>query len=92
MFLKLKIDEVAIKGRGCEDGRKHQDWLSKEATLSPTVSTEGLMLLCMIDAMEGRDVATVDIPGAFLQTDYDKGGIYIKLEGAMVSLLEEIYL
>ena len=40
--------------------------------------------------MEGREVATTDIPGAFLQTDYDKGDIHIKLEGAMVTLLEDI--
>ena len=44
----------------------------------------------MIDAMEGREVATTDIPGAFLETDYDKGDIHIKLEGAMVPLLEDI--
>ena len=48
------------------------------------------MLSCMIDAMESREVATADIPGAFLQTDYDKGDIHIKLEGAMVTLLEDI--
>ena len=44
----------------------------------------------MIDAMEDREVATADIPGAFLQTDYDKGDINIKLEGAMVTQIEEI--
>ena len=44
----------------------------------------------MIDTTEGRDVATADIPGDFLQTDYDKGGIHIKMEGAMVILLKEI--
>ena len=44
----------------------------------------------MIDAMEGREVATTDIPGALLHTDYDKGDIHIKLEGDMVTLLEEI--
>ena len=54
MLLKLKSDEVTIKVRGCADGRKKRDWLSKEDTLSPTVSTEGLMLLSMIDAMNGR--------------------------------------
>ena len=48
------------------------------------------MLLCMIDTMEVQEVATADIPGAFLQTDYDKGYIHIKLEGAMVTLLKEI--
>ena len=58
--------------------------------LSPTVSNEGLMLSCMIYAMEGQEVATANIPGAFLQTDYDKGYIHIKLEGYMVTLLEEI--
>ena len=90
MFLKLKNDEVIIKGRGCADGRKQQDWLSKEDTLPPTVSTEVLMLLCMIGAMEVREVATTDIPGSLLQTDYDKIDIRIKLEGAMVVLLEDI--
>ena len=44
----------------------------------------------MIDTMEVREVATVDIPGDFLQTDYDKGNIHIKLEGAIVTLLEDI--
>ena len=90
MFLKLKIDEVTIKGRGCADERKHRDWISKEGTFSTTVSTEGLMLLCMIDTTEVWEVATSDIPGAFLKTDYDKGDIKIKLVGAVVTLLEEI--
>ena len=57
---------------------------------SPTVSTEGIMILCMIGAMEGREVATADIPWAFLQTDYDKVDIHIKLEGAVVTLIKEI--
>ena len=47
------------------------------------------MLSCMIDAMEGQEVATTDIPGAFLQTNYDKGDIHIKPEVAMVTLLED---
>ena len=40
--------------------------------------------------MEYREVATADIPGAFLQTNYYKVDIHIKLEGGMVALLEEI--
>ena len=44
----------------------------------------------MIDAMEGREIATTDIPGAFLQTNYAKGDIHIKLEGDMVTLIEDI--
>ena len=49
------------------------------------------MLSCTIDATEGRDVATADITGAFLQTYYEKGDTHIKLEGEMVTLIEEIY-
>ena len=49
--------------------------------------TEGLVLSCMIDSMEGRGVATSDIPGYFLQTDYDKGDVHINIEGSMVNLL-----
>ena len=48
------------------------------------------MILCMIDAMEGRESATADIPGTFLKTDYDRGDIHINLEGAMATLLEDI--
>ena len=32
MFLKLKIDEIKIMGRGWADRGKHQDWLCKEDT------------------------------------------------------------
>ena len=54
------------------------------------MSTEGLMLSYMIDAMEGQEVETSDIPGAFLQTNYEKGDIHTKPEGAMITLLEDI--
>ena len=43
------------------------------------MSTEGLMLPCMIYAMEGHYVETADIPGAFIKNDYDKGDIHIKI-------------
>ena len=90
MFLKLKSDEVTTNGRGCADEMKHRDWISKGYTLSPTMSSEGLMISCIIDAMEVREVATANIPGSFLYTEYNKGDIHIKLEGAMVTLIEDI--
>jgi hypothetical protein len=75
MFLKKKRNGT-IKGRGCADGR-------------PTVSIESVMLTSVIDAAEGRDVATVDIPGAFMQADMDDT-VHMKLEGTMVDLLLKI--
>ena len=79
MFLNLKIDEVTIKGRVCTYGRKQRDWLSKEDTSSPTMSNEGIMLSCIIDTMEVQEVATSNIQGAFLKTNYGKGYIHINL-------------
>ena len=81
MFLKLKNDEVTIKGRWCAYGRNQRNWLSKDDTTYPTMSTEGLILSCVVDAMEGWDVATSNITGSFLQTDYVKEDIHIKMEG-----------
>ena len=44
----------------------------------------------MMEAKEGRGVETSDIKRVFLQTDYYKGNIHIKMEGSMFNLLEEI--
>jgi hypothetical protein len=88
MFLKQKRCG-RIKGRGCADGRKQRLYMSKEDTSSPTVTTEGLFLSCTIDAKEGRDVATADIPGAFMQTDMD-AVVHVRLSGALASLLTRV--
>ncbi|VEU33958.1 unnamed protein product [Pseudo-nitzschia multistriata] len=87
MFLKRKRD-TSIKGRGCADGRRQREYIRKEDAASPTVSLYALVLSCIIDAIEGRDVATVDIPGAFLQTPMPEGeDVYIRLDGTMAELL-----
>ena len=79
MFLKEKRCG-RIKGRGCADGRKQRLYKTKEETSSPTVSIEAILFSCMIDAMEGRDVATLDIPGAFMQAMIDEE-VHIKFDG-----------
>ena len=90
MFLKQKRYDP-IKGRGYADGRKQCDWMTKEETSSHTLTTHALILLpCMIDAKEGRDVAMTDILRAFLQTEYNKGDTHIWLEGPMLDLLTHI--
>ena len=40
----------------------------------------------MVDAMEKRDVATIDLPGHFLQTDMDEL-LILKIQGAIAKLL-----
>ena len=46
-------------------------------------------MTAVIDAMENRTVAVVDIPGAFMQADMDPG-VYMRIDGAMADLLMEI--
>ena len=66
MFLKEKRDGT-IKGRGCADGRKQQLWFSKGETLAPTAMMESVFLTSVINAKEKQEIATVEIPGAFLK-------------------------
>jgi hypothetical protein len=67
MFLKEKRDG-SLKGRTMAGGNKQQDYISKEDASLPTVATEAILLSCIIDAKEGRNVAGIDIPNAFIQT------------------------
>ena len=67
--------------------------MTKKDTTSPTVSTEALLLSCVIDAIERRHVATCDIPGAFMQSNMKtetSERVTIKLEGLMAQLLLKI--
>ena len=91
MYLKEKRDG-RIKGRGCADGRPQRLYTVKGESSSPTATHAGLILTCIIDAFEGRDVATVDIPGAFLQAKLppDEEKIHVVLDGRMAELLAKI--
>jgi hypothetical protein len=71
MFLKQKHCGN-IQGCGCADGQKQRIYASKQEASSPTGAIESLMISCVVDGKEGKDVATVDIPGAFMQVDMDE--------------------
>ena len=88
MFLKRKRCGT-VKGRGCADGRKQRRYIPKEDASSPTVTTESVFLTALIDATENREVAVVDIPGAFMQADMDEE-TFVRITGRMAELLIEI--
>ena len=75
-----------IKGRTCADGRKQRQYINQEDSTPPTVSTEALLITLMVDALENRDVATSDVPGAFLHSDMDED-VTVIVDGALVELL-----
>jgi hypothetical protein len=51
-----------------------------------------VLLTCIIDAEERRDVAVVDIPNAFIQTriEDEKDMAIIKIRGILVDMLLDI--
>jgi len=75
-----------LKGRTCADGRSQRGLYTKEQTTSPTISTDALMLSLIIDAFEGRDVATADVVGAYLLADMDEY-VLLKLTGDAVDIM-----
>jgi hypothetical protein len=92
MFLKEKKTGT-IKGRTVAGGNnKQRDFISKEEASSPTVATEAVLLSCIIDADEGRDVPVIDIPNAFIQTrvEDEKDMAIIKIRGILVDMLLDI--
>jgi hypothetical protein len=66
-FLQEKRDG-SLKGRTVAGGNKQRDYISKEDASLPTVATEAVLLSCIINAKEERDVAVINIPNAFIQT------------------------
>ena len=73
MYLKEKI-YLSIKGRALAGGNTQLDYISKEDASSPIVATEAVLMPCIIDSEEERDVSVIDILNAFIQTrgEYEK--------------------
>ncbi len=85
MFLERKR-MGAIKGRLVADGSKQRDYIQKSAAASPTVMTESVLITTAIKATEGRDVAVIDFPGAFLNADMDEV-VHMVLHGRLAELM-----
>ena len=68
---------------------KEQEMHKRNAIL--TASLEVLILSCTIDAKEGRDVAMVDVPNAFLHSLLPKDQqVILKIMGSLAEILVSI--
>ena len=67
IFLTQKRDGT-IKARACANGSTQRSYINKDEAASPTVTTEALLTTAVIDAKQKRDIITLDIPNAFVQT------------------------
>ena len=75
-----------IKGRSCADGRKQKRYLKEDENVSsPTASLEAINTTWVIDAYEGRDVVTSDVPGAYLHANMPEDKVVtMKFRGKQV--------
>ena len=94
LFLTEKMHKT-IKSQHCANrSTQHADMECNEV-MSPTMGREGTLLTAVIKAQEGLDVATCNIPNAFVQThvekkDKDGNQTIMKIRGVCVDILCEI--
>ena len=88
IFLKEKRDGT-IKARACADGRKQRETTAIEEAASPTMSVESVFMTCAIEAKEHRDVAVLDLPGAFLHANCDEH-VIMKFQGRLAELMSMV--
>jgi len=94
MFITEKRD-TTVKARLVYNGKPTREWISKEEATSPTVSLELIMLTAAINAKEGCDVMSADIPNSYIQaelppTPEGEDRILVKIQGELAKLLMKI--
>jgi len=88
MFLTEKRSGE-IKARACANGSTQRTHIAKEEATAPTVTSEAIFIQGTIFAHENRDVATCNIPGAFLQAD-NPDYFLMRLDGILAELMVQV--
>jgi hypothetical protein len=91
IFVERKGDGI-LKAWQVAGGNKQWGYIMKEDASSSTVSAEAVMLTCVVNANENRDVAIMDAPNAFFQTVVEdkKDRAFIRIRGPLVNILVTI--
>ncbi|CAJ1951080.1 unnamed protein product [Cylindrotheca closterium] len=92
MLVAEKQFKKTNKGCLVYQGDGTREWLLQEDTASPTALQEAITTTRVIDAHKGRDVLTMNMPNAFIQTYMPEAKegedrIYMKITGMMVQIL-----
>jgi hypothetical protein len=95
LFLKEKYSAEGVfqklKGRLVAGGHQQIKEMYGDNS-APTVATQTVFMVAAIAAVEGRAVAAVDVPGAFLKAEVsgDDPPIYMKLDRFLTAVLVKI--
>jgi hypothetical protein len=88
MFLTEKCSGK-VKACACANGSVQRKHVAKEEAAAPTVTSEAIFVQSTIYAHESRDVATCNIPGAFLQAN-NPDFVLMRLDGILAELMVKI--
>ena len=61
-----------MKARKFADWRKQWEYTKKEEGASPTACLSSIFITAAIEAHEGRDMAVIDLPGAFFACQHGR--------------------
>ena len=91
LIWKASEQYYAIKARACANRSMQKLYIPREEATSPTAATEAMMITGVIKAKQNRDVVTLDILNAFVQTRIPKSKdkIIIKICRDLVNILLE---
>jgi hypothetical protein len=78
-----------VKARACANGSVQRTHIAKDEAAAPMVSPDAIFVQATIYAHEHRDVATCDIPGAFLQAD-NPDYVLMRLDGILAELMVQV--
>jgi hypothetical protein len=93
IFLKEKFTAEGLfqklKARLVAGGHQQKKELFEDTKAAPTVATQSVFMVAAIAAVEGRAVAAVDVPGAFLKAPISKDDppIWMKLDQFLTAVL-----
>jgi hypothetical protein len=78
-----------VEAQGCVDSHKQWEHIAKEEATAPTVTSKAIFNQGTIFAHEHCDVASCDIPGAFLQAD-NPDYVLMHLDSILAELMVSI--
>jgi hypothetical protein len=82
--------DCKVKGCTCANVSSQQGYINKEDAESPTVATESIAITATIEVKQGRDIMTIDVPNAFIQTNMKKidgNRVIMKICGPLEEML-----
>ena len=85
----LQKNALARSRLACANGSVQRKHVAKDEAVAPTVTSEAIFVQSTIYAHESCDVATCDIPGAFLQAD-NPDFVLMRLDGILTELMVKI--